>query len=129
MPFDLSGKVAAVTGAGSGIGQSIAELFARQGAHVHLLDIDAEGGEGWPPGIRGAGHAATFRRCDVASEGRHRLLRRAVRRLGRLDILVNNAGVSSLGHRRDDPRAGARSGLRDQREGRVLPLLRAECKR
>jgi 2-keto-3-deoxy-L-fuconate dehydrogenase len=98
VPFELHGKVAAVTGAGSGIGQSIAELFARQGAHVHLLDINAMEGEKVAAAIRGAGHAATFHRCDVAerqdvSDRFDELFADS----GRLDILVNNAGISHIG--------------------------------
>ena len=98
MPFELHGKVAAVTGAGSGIGQSIAELFAQQGAHVHLLDVNAKDGEKVAATIRSAGHAATFHRCDVASS---RDVMACFDELfadsGRLDILVNNAGISHIG--------------------------------
>jgi NAD(P)-dependent dehydrogenase (short-subunit alcohol dehydrogenase family) len=98
MPFELHGKVAVVTGAGSGIGQKIAELFARQGAHVHLLDINAADGEGVAAAIRGAGQAATFHRCDVASGGDvSARFDELFADSGRLDILVNNAGVAHIG--------------------------------
>lgn len=98
MPFELHGKVAAVTGAGSGIGQSIAELFARQGAHVHVLDVDALAGERVTTAIRAAGHAATFRHCDVASGPMVKAVFDALfAESARLDILVNNAGVSHIG--------------------------------
>lgn len=98
MLFDLHGKVAAITGAGSGIGQSIAELFAKQGAHVYLLDVDAPAGERVAAAIVAAGQKATFRRCDVSSASD---VKRSFDALfadsGRLDILVNNAGVSHIG--------------------------------
>ncbi len=99
MPFDLSGKVAAITGAGSGIGQSIAELFARQGARAHLLDLDSDAGETVAARLRAAGHTATFHRCDVASASEVKAAFDALfSQAGRLDILVNNAGVSHIGN-------------------------------
>jgi NAD(P)-dependent dehydrogenase (short-subunit alcohol dehydrogenase family) len=98
MPFELHGKVAAVTGASSGIGQCVAELFARQGAHVHLLDVDAVAGENVAAAIRAEGHAATFRRCDVASAREvNATFDGLFADSGRLDILVNNAGISHIG--------------------------------
>jgi 2-keto-3-deoxy-L-fuconate dehydrogenase len=98
VPFDLGGRVAAVTGAGSGIGQSIAELFARQGAHVQVLDIDRAAGERVVAGIAAAGGGATFRRCDVTSGAEVKAtFDELFADSGRLDILVNNAGVSHIG--------------------------------
>lgn len=98
MPFDLTGKVAAITGAGSGIGQSIAELFARQGARVYVLDVDVEGGSRVSAEIARSTGKGRFLRCDVSrekdvAEAFDELFREA----GRLDILVNNAGVAHIG--------------------------------
>jgi 2-keto-3-deoxy-L-fuconate dehydrogenase len=98
MPFDLSGKVAVITGAGSGIGQSIAELFARQGARVFVLDVDVDGGRRVAEQIVQHGGSATFLRCDVSSGGDVAQTFDALfREAGRLDILVNNAGIAHIG--------------------------------
>jgi 2-keto-3-deoxy-L-fuconate dehydrogenase len=99
VPFDLSGKVAAITGAGSGIGQSIAELFARQGARVFVLDVDREGGSRVAQQIAESGGAATFVRCDVSSASEVTQSFDALfQEAGRLDILVNNAGIAHIGN-------------------------------
>ena len=52
--FDLNGKVAVVTGAGSGLGQGIAEGYAQMGASVSVVDIDAEAAQGVADGVNGA---------------------------------------------------------------------------
>jgi NAD(P)-dependent dehydrogenase (short-subunit alcohol dehydrogenase family) len=99
VPFDLTGKVAAVTGAGSGIGQAIAELFARQGARVYVLDVDADAGSRVAAQIARAGGTGTFLRCDVSSGSDvASCFDTLFERAGRLDILVNNAGVAHVGN-------------------------------
>jgi NAD(P)-dependent dehydrogenase (short-subunit alcohol dehydrogenase family) len=96
--FDLSGKVAAITGAGSGIGRAIAMLFGRQGADVVALDIDERAAGGTAEAILGAGGKAAARACDVADA---RQVAGVVDDIGRehqrLDILVNNAGIAHIG--------------------------------
>ncbi len=94
--FRLDGKIAAVTGGGSGIGRAIALRFAASGAQVHTLDLDknaaeatvqlliADGGKGWAYSCDVTDHqevAQTFRQISASG----------------LDILVNNAGVSHIG--------------------------------
>jgi NAD(P)-dependent dehydrogenase (short-subunit alcohol dehydrogenase family) len=97
-PFRLDGKVAAVTGGGSGIGQAIARLFARQGARVVILDVDEPLALAACEGIRKAGGSAEPRRCDVSSSADVRAVFEDLgSRLGRLDILVNNAGIGHVG--------------------------------
>lgn len=65
--FSLGGKTALVTGAGSGIGQAIAVLFAQAGARVAVVDIDADAARETVRTIETAGGAAAAFRCDVAA--------------------------------------------------------------
>lgn len=93
----LQGKVAIVTGAGSGFGEGIARRFAAEGARVVVNDVDAAGGERVAAAINaelGAG-TALFRQADVASRDEvAAMVAAAVERFGHLDIMVNNAGVT-----------------------------------
>ena len=97
--FSLSGKVAAVTGGGSGIGRAISDVFGRQGAHVVVIDLDAAAAEETAAAIRSAGGRADAETCDVADAvSVDRVFGAVVARTGRLDILVNNAGVAHVGN-------------------------------
>lgn len=94
MKIDLSGKVAYVTGAATGIGASIAEAFAAQGACVVVGDVQAERGEAIAAGIRKRGGKAIFVRHDVVDEAQwESALALTIKEFGGLDILVNNAGI------------------------------------
>ena len=94
----LDGKVAVVTGGGSGIGEATAKRFAAEGARVVVLDRDAEGGERVTREIREAGGEAAFLRAEVAVEAEALALAPfAVERFGALHVLVNNAGVRVYG--------------------------------
>ena len=88
----LKGKVAVVTGAGSGIGAAIARLFASEGAKVVLGDL-AESARTLADELSAAGFEAAFQRVDVTNEASvAALIESASARFGRLDILVANAG-------------------------------------
>jgi 2-keto-3-deoxy-L-fuconate dehydrogenase len=95
--FELTDKVAVVTGAGSGIGAAIAALFARQGARVVVLDVN-ESAETTAEAIAAAGGTATARRCNVAEQAEvAAAFRDVAAQLGALHILVNNAGIAHIG--------------------------------
>lgn len=94
----LTGKAAIVTGAGRGLGESIARLLASRGASVLLGDINAEAGEAVASDISAEHSRALFSEHDVSKEGHWRaIVALCVERFGRLDILVNNAGVVEFG--------------------------------
>jgi 2-deoxy-D-gluconate 3-dehydrogenase len=90
--FDLTGKVAIVTGGNGGIGLGIAEGLVECGANVLLVGRNVAKGEA---AARGLGAKAAFEAADVARQADcSRLVSSAVARFGRLDIVVNNAGIS-----------------------------------
>jgi 2-keto-3-deoxy-L-fuconate dehydrogenase len=94
MIFELTGKRALVTGAGSGIGQAIAENFARAGAHVFATDVQIETASETAKRITSAGGAAVALALDVRDEA---ACVDVARQTGVLDILVNNAGIGHVG--------------------------------
>ena len=95
----LTGKVALVTGSGRGLGQSCANLLARDGARVVIADINAESGEAAAALIRANGGEASFVRADVSREDSvAAMVAHAIDTFGGLDLAINNA-VSDLGRR------------------------------
>ena len=93
----LSGGVAVVTGAASGIGRAVAGAFAREGMRVVLADIEAEALDCAVSELRGGGHDVLGVVTDVSSaESVERLRDRAVEHFGAVDVLHNNAVLSTL---------------------------------
>lgn len=90
----LAHKVAIVTGAGGGMGQAAALLFAQEGASIVVSDTNAEGGEQTVKNIRESGGNAIFVKANVAHEEEVKtMVAAAVESFGRVDVLYNNAGI------------------------------------
>jgi short-subunit dehydrogenase len=95
---DLTGRVAVITGAGSGIGREVALDLAQRGCHVAAVDIRAEGIKATTAAVRALGVHASAHLVDVADAAQVKLLPDAVlSEHGSCHILVNNAGVTSAG--------------------------------
>jgi len=93
--FDLSGKVALVTGASRGIGCSIAKILAENGAHVVCISRNVSDVQSVADEINAAGGSATAVACDISdSDNVTKLIKETVATHNHLDILVNNAGVT-----------------------------------
>lgn len=104
-PFSLASKTAVVTGAGSGIGKSVAALFVARGAVVGIFELDVDVANKAAAEINaaatkvpGAGKAVGYK-CDVADEATIKAAFDSfVKEHKRMDILVNNAGISAVGN-------------------------------
>jgi len=91
----LNGKVAIVTGGGSGIGKAISTLFAKEGATVHILDLNPAGGEETKLSIEAEGGKCEVHTCNVSKQEE---VLAAVEKIVRVDVLVNNAGIAHVGN-------------------------------
>src|SRR5258706_9081459 len=96
--FSLENKITLVTGAASGIGAAIADMFAKAGAHVYVADRDPQGGNETTARIKATHASAEFLSLDVSREDECDRARHIVyAAFGRLDVLVNNAGIGHVG--------------------------------
>jgi len=97
--FRLDNKIAIITGGGSGIGKAIAQVFSRQGAGVHILDVDQAGAAGVVTDILKAGGNASFKKCDVADQLEvKKSVDDILNASAAIDILINNAGIAHIGN-------------------------------
>jgi NAD(P)-dependent dehydrogenase (short-subunit alcohol dehydrogenase family) len=92
--FQLNNKTAIITGGGSGIGKAVALTFARQGATVHVLDVNQDNAAQTVEEITSAGGQAFSLTCDVTNQQE---VVEKFQGIGKFDILVNSAGVSHIG--------------------------------
>ncbi len=105
----IDGKVAVVSGGGSGIGRAAVLALTARGAKVIVADVDATGGEETVDMALGKGGSAVFQHCDVTrTEDLVGAFGYAVQQLGRLDIAFNNAGIGDEDLFADDPGAWKR---------------------
>lgn len=90
----LKNKIALITGAGSGIGEATAMLFAQNGASIVLADMDTDGAERVLAAIEKEGGKGMVVKTDVSKPAEcEKLVAETVKKFGRLDIAVNNAGI------------------------------------
>lgn len=96
--FNFEGRVAVVTGGGSGIGRGVANAFAEAGSRVVVMDRNAEAAEATAAEVRGHGAQAIALTCDIADPEAVRLAAEASEAaFGPCDVLVNNAGIQIIG--------------------------------
>jgi NAD(P)-dependent dehydrogenase (short-subunit alcohol dehydrogenase family) len=94
--FNLSGKTAIITGAGSGIGKAMAILFTERGANVFILDLDENGANGTISEIKKG--TASFIKCNIASPAEaEKAVKEIAAKTKTIDILINNAGIAHVG--------------------------------
>jgi NAD(P)-dependent dehydrogenase (short-subunit alcohol dehydrogenase family) len=93
----LEGKIAVITGAGSGVGRAASLIFARHGAKVVAADVNGQAAEETAAQVAAEGGEAIAQACDVSKADQvDALVTAAVARFGRLDIMYNNAGITNL---------------------------------
>lgn len=92
--FSLKGKIAVITGGGSGIGRGIAKVFASQGAFVHIVELNQDAGLAVCEEIEKNGGQAAVHACDVSNQEKVVTLFNSIKHI---DILVNNAGIAHVG--------------------------------
>ena len=93
--FSLKNKIALITGGGSGIGKAISVCFAKQGATVHIIELNANAAQETVDDIVNAGGKAFAHGCDVSNQEQ---VQQVFATIKNLNILVNNAGIAHIGN-------------------------------
>lgn len=96
--FNLTGKTAIITGGGSGIGEAISKAFAKQGAEVHVLELDLNKAESIVEAIKSDGGRAVGHQCDVSIQEETKRVIKSISDKSKIDILINNAGIAHVGN-------------------------------
>ena len=91
-------KVALITGAGSGIGQSTALKLAEQGAHIVIVDLNDDAANSTKAMITELGGKASAYQCDIASNAQVKEVVGSILKEQSIDILINNAGIAHIGN-------------------------------
>lgn len=95
--FDLTGKVALVTGGASGIGLAISKTFAKQGAHVHILELNIDLANQVAEDIKSGGGSAEAHAIDISKQADVVKVIDEIAEKQNINILVNNAGIAHIG--------------------------------
>jgi 3-oxoacyl-[acyl-carrier protein] reductase len=115
----LDGRIALITGAGSGLGRAIAQRFAEEGARIVANDVRLAAAEETLARLKGGGHRAL--EADVADSGQVRAMFAEVERtLPTVDILVNNAGIAGSADDRETLQAKAEARIREMVAGQPI---------
>jgi len=106
MTFELKGKIAVITGGGSGIGRAISALFGEKGARVHILELNADAAGSVVDDIAKGGGYAQAHTCNVADQQQVKdTINNILAAEKKIDILVCSAGVSHVGNLEQTPEA------------------------
>ena len=97
MKFSLEGKIAVITGGGSGIGKAISKTFAEQGAFVHIFELNATNAQTTVEEIKSSGGRCEAHECNVADQKQVLTVVKSILANGKIDILINNAGIAHIG--------------------------------
>src|SRR3954465_12598210 len=100
--FSYKNKTVVVTGGGSGIGRAVSLGFAKQGAHVHIIEINTDNANETISEIEKNGGTVTAHSCDVSNQQQEV---KKFNHIEKIDVLVNNAGVSHVGTVETTPEA------------------------
>jgi len=92
--LDFTNKIIIITGGGSGIGKAASLAFAKQGAILHIIELNKEQAEETVAAIKMSGGKASAHNCDVSNQQQ---VSQIFKEIGNIDVLVNNAGIAHIG--------------------------------